>query len=124
MGLSGVPGLGEVGARLGGGGEGGGVQWRLGRGHFAETLLSVKVPRWRRGLVSEPQELRQISPANPEGRAAGDRRGNAKGARRHGELKRQGHGCQTPTWREGGGVGGMAEHSGVGAGGVDPGYYC
>ena len=58
------------------------------------------------GLVSEPQELRQISPAVPEGRGGGDRRGHAKGARRHGELKREGHGCQTPTWREGGGVGG------------------
>ena len=81
-------------------------QWRLGRGQFAETLLSVRVPPWRRGLVSEPQELRQISPAIPEGRPGEDRRGHAKGSRRHGELKREGHGCQTPTWRGGGGVGG------------------
>ena len=89
-------------------------QWRLGRGQFAETILSVRVPRWRRGLVSEPQELRQISPAVPEGRAGGDRRGHAKGARRHGELKREGHGCQTPTWREGGGAGGRGSTQGFG----------
>ena len=26
-----------------------------GRGQFAETLLSIRVPRWREGLVSKPQ---------------------------------------------------------------------
>ena len=53
----------------------------------------------RRSSGKSPQ------PSRKEG-LEGNRRGHAKGARRHGELKREGHGCQKPTWREGGGVGG------------------
>ena len=59
-----------------------------GGGQFAETLLSIRVPRWRWGLVSKPQELRQIPPtAFRERRAGGGGRGHAKGARRQGKMQ-------------------------------------
>ena len=58
------------------------------KGQFADILLSIRVPRWRWGLVSKPQELRQIPPtAFRERRAGGGGRGHGKGARRHGELQ-------------------------------------
>ena len=83
-------GVGEiVGARRGEGGEGGGVSnggW--GEASSLRHFLRIRVPRWRWGLVSKPQELRQIPPtAFRERRAGGGGRGHAKGARRHGKLQ-------------------------------------